>query len=95
LDNKIIESRFESSDGEVFAVLEPSEHGLWIKALSEKLKKMREKGTVPVILCSEAARRLVKNITRRAFPDLAVLSVNEIPADISVESMGTISLAKE
>jgi flagellar biosynthesis protein FlhA len=94
LEHKIIDSGIETANGRV-SDLKPADHWLWIKALSEGIKKMKEKGSAPVILCSEAARRLVKDSARREFPDIAVLSILEIPADINVESMGEISLAKE
>jgi flagellar biosynthesis protein FlhA len=94
LEHKFIESRCETADGVL--ALESTDYRSWIKALAENVAKIQKKnGGYPVIFCSEAARRLVKDNTRREFPDLAVLSMLEIPADISVEFMGEISLTKE
>ena len=49
-------------------------------------------GDFPVILCSEAARSLVKSSTKREMPDLVILSVPEIAKEITVETLGEISL---
>jgi flagellar biosynthesis protein FlhA len=50
----------------------------------------QQAGYVPVILCPEEARILVKNSTEREIPDLVVLSVPEIANDIRVEAIGEI-----
>ena len=53
---------------------------------------VQQKGWFPVILCSEAARALVKSSTEREIPDLVVLSVPEIVSDVRVEAVGEIRL---
>ena len=53
---------------------------------------MQQSGLLGIILCSEAARRLVKQSTTRDLPELVVLSVPEIVQDIIAEGVGEISL---
>ncbi|HOJ99055.1 MAG TPA: flagellar biosynthesis protein FlhA [Termitinemataceae bacterium] len=91
LEQKIIDSRVETSSGTV-AVLEPAVQRAWIKALSRSVAAMQERGLIPIILCSEAARPLVKSSTERELPDLVVLSVPEIVPDVTVEAVGEIRL---
>jgi flagellar biosynthesis protein FlhA len=91
LEEKIINSRYETTSG-VVSALDPPTHGSWIRALSKSVTLVKEKGWMPVILCSEAARYLVKNSTEREIPDLVVLSVPEIVSDFTVESVGVIRL---
>jgi flagellar biosynthesis protein FlhA len=67
--------------------------GLWddcMEAFSPAIRGMEEKGLHPVILCSPMARSWVKELTRKQFPNLAVLSYIEIPPEISVEPVGEI-----
>ncbi|MDR2618871.1 MAG: FHIPEP family type III secretion protein [Treponema sp.] len=64
----------------------------WVEAFSPAIRGMEEKGLPPVILCSPASRLLVKEFTRKQFPNLAVLSYVEIPSDINVEPVGEIRL---
>jgi flagellar biosynthesis protein FlhA len=92
LDQKIIDSRVETSSG-VMAALEPAVQRELIKALSRSAASVQEQGWTPVLLCSEAARFLVKSSTYRELPDLVVLSVPEMVADVIVEQIGEISLA--
>jgi len=91
LEQKIIDSRVDGPGG-VIAALEPALQRQWIKALTRAVQAVQQKGWFPVILCSEAARALVKSSTDREIPDLVVLSVPEIVADARVEAVGEIKL---
>ncbi|MDR0315931.1 MAG: flagellar biosynthesis protein FlhA [Treponema sp.] len=91
LEQKIIDSKYETPSGLVSA-MDPPSHQAWIKAVSKAVAAVKGKGWLPVILCSEQARYLVKNSTDRELPDLAVLSVPEIATDIIPEAIGIIRL---
>jgi flagellar biosynthesis protein FlhA len=91
LEQKIIDSKYETPSG-VVSALDPPSHHAWIKAVSRAASAVKEKGWLPVILCSEQARYLVKNSTDREMPELAIISVPEIVADIHPESVGVIRL---
>ncbi|MDR2630235.1 MAG: flagellar biosynthesis protein FlhA [Spirochaetaceae bacterium] len=91
LEKKIIESQVQTSSG-VMSALEPALQRAWIKALSRSIAVVEERGWLPVILCSEAARFLVKSSLDRELPTLAVLSVPEIASEITVEVVGEIKL---
>jgi flagellar biosynthesis protein FlhA len=91
LEQKIIDSRVDTPGG-VVSALEPSLHRQWIKALTKGVAAVQGKGWLPIVLCSEGARALVKASTERELPDLVVLSVPEIVADIRVEAVGEIRL---
>ncbi len=91
LEKKIIESRVETNRG-IVAGLDPALHRKWITALTNAVKSMQEQGYHEVILCSEAARPLVKSSTMREAPHLAVISSLEVVPDITVESLGEIRI---
>ncbi|HOX47604.1 MAG TPA: flagellar biosynthesis protein FlhA [Spirochaetales bacterium] len=91
LEQRIIESRVDAPMGAISA-LEPATQRQWIKALTRAVAAVQAKGWFPVILCSEAARALVKSSTEREIPDLVVLSVPEIVAEAKVEAVGEIRL---
>jgi flagellar biosynthesis protein FlhA len=91
LEQKIIDSRYETPSG-IICAMDPQSHKLWIKAVSRAVSAVKEKGWMPVVLCSEQARFLVKNSTDRELPDLAVLSVPEIVQDIIPEAVGMIRI---
>jgi flagellar biosynthesis protein FlhA len=91
LEQTILDSAVETASGLVSA-MEPPVKLAWIKALSRSVAMAQDQGWFPVVLCSEAARRLVKSSTERDLPDLVVLSVPEVAPDIIVEAVGEINL---
>lgn len=62
----------------------------WIRALTRSVASIQQAGYIPIILCPEEARILVKSSTEREIPELVVLSVPEIANDIKVEAIGEI-----
>lgn len=46
----------------------------------------------PVILCSPRIRPAFRRLTEIVFPNVCVLSMNEIPTDIQIETVGMVSL---
>ncbi len=89
LEQRIIESKVETAAG-VIAALEPAEQRRWINALSNSVKSVQDLGHMPIILCSEAARALVKSSSIREIPHLVVLSAPEVDPKITVEAIGQI-----
>mgnify|MGYP006295952345 FL=1 len=93
-EHRIIESRVETTGG-VVPGLEPAVQRRWVNALTNAVRSVQEQGHLPIVLCSEAARPLVKASATREIPDLVVLSVQEIVSDVRVESVGEIQVEGE
>lgn len=91
LEQEIVDSRVDTAGGAV-AALRPDRRQQWIGATAKTLRAMQEQGYTPVILCSEAARALVRHSLHRDLPEVAVLSIPEIATDIQVESVGEIRI---
>ena len=47
---------------------------------------------MPVILCPQEARALIKSSSERELPQIVVLSIPEIATDIKVEMIGEIKV---
>jgi flagellar biosynthesis protein FlhA len=91
LEQRIIDSRVETAGG-IVPALQPDVQRKWINALLNAVQQARSQGVFPIILCSEAARPLVKASAQRDLPDLVVLSAPEIVSEVKVESIGEISI---
>lgn len=88
---RLAASRLDTVNGPI-AALEPVDHRNWISSLSSSIASVQDKGYMPIILCPEAVRILVKTSTEREMPNLIVLSVPEIDKEIRVESLGEIKV---
>ncbi len=94
LEQKLIDSRVETAGG-ALAALDPATQRAWINALTNSVKRVQEQGHYAIVLCSEAARPLVKSSTEREIPSLVVLSVPEVVPDVRVEGIGEIRIDQE
>jgi len=95
LEQKIVDSKAQNSSGEIFSAMEPALHNAWIRAVGKSVRVVHDQGFFPVVLCSFQARYLVKTALERELPEVAVLSVDEIAQDYSVESIGVIRLEEQ
>jgi flagellar biosynthesis protein FlhA len=91
LEQKIIEARVDTASGPSVA-LEPQMQRKWITSLTNSVRDVQQQGHLPMILCSEAARPLIKGSTIREIPHLVVLSVPEIVPDVKIETLGEIRI---
>jgi flagellar biosynthesis protein FlhA len=91
LEQKLIDSKYETPSG-IICALDPPSQKMWIRAVADAVTAVKAKGWLPVVLCSEQARFLVKNSTDRELPDLAVISVPEIVPGIIPEQVGRIKI---
>jgi flagellar biosynthesis protein FlhA len=92
LEEKIAASFIQQGTALVSA-LDPPTHAAWIRALVQAVGGLKKQGIMPpVILCSEAARYLVKNSCGYEIPELVVLSVPEIAREFTVVQVGVIRL---
>ena len=91
LEQTIADSIEQTNLG-AYPVLEPQVARQTLNKLKESVDKVTMQGLPPVILCSSRIRLPFRRLTERAMPNLAVLSLNEISADIEVVAIGTVML---
>ena len=94
LENTVLESLQQSAHGS-FPVLEPHTAQNIIRQFSALMEKAGERGVYPVVLTGPNARLPLRRLTERVIPDLVFLSLNEIVSNITVESVGMVSLDED
>jgi flagellar biosynthesis protein FlhA len=73
-------------------ILEPRLAEQVLRKLSEEVERMARRDLRPVLLCAPSLRRHVRRLTERLVPQLAVLSLNEIPSQLSLRAFGVVKL---
>jgi len=86
---KLAASRVDTLDGPR-AALDPASLRAWQAALNDTFAQVQDRGFQPVIFCPEESRRLVRSLVERDMPNLVVISIPEVPADIKIEKLGEI-----
>ncbi len=64
-----------------------------LKNLSALIEKWSDMDSDPVILCSPLIRMYVRQLTERYFPNVHVLSYNELETDVEIQSIGVLDAA--
>lgn len=73
-------------------VLQPQEVNQLFDSITEQMGLLAAQGIPYVLLTAPKIRPAMKNVLSFNFPELAVLSLNEIPNDCALESVGMISM---
>ncbi|MGV8120472.1 MAG: FHIPEP family type III secretion protein [Candidatus Xenobiia bacterium LiM19] len=75
-----------------FLALGPDTGKEILTTIGEEAGRMSERGLQPIILCAPQIRRALKRLTERSFPNLIVLSWNEIADNVNINSVGLASI---
>jgi len=73
-------------------ILEPKFAEQVLSRLAQQVEKMMGANHNPVLLCAPELRRHIKGFTERMVPHLSVLSMAEVPNDISLKSFGMVTV---
>jgi flagellar biosynthesis protein FlhA len=90
LENQIIAG---SGTAEASALgMEPRLAEQLLRKLAPMAESMMRQGKAPVLLCAGNIRRLLLKLTQRSIPQLAILSVDEIPVRVSLHSFDVVKV---
>jgi flagellar biosynthesis protein FlhA len=82
----------QHTDHESYAVPDPD----WVQKLIGSIQKLvnnfTTRGLQPIILCSPQMRPHFRKIIERFYPNVVVLSNNEIARDVSIRSLGMVEI---
>ncbi len=65
------------------------------RSIAENVEQAISRGYQPVIVCSPAIRAYFRKLIENVFPDVAVISFGELPAEVQIESIGKVRIANE
>ncbi|MBN1982307.1 MAG: flagellar biosynthesis protein FlhA [Chitinivibrionales bacterium] len=88
-----LESSLTQTDAGLRLNLSPTDASRIIEATGKQVETVRSSGDIPIILCAPTIRSPLKRLTENHFPNLVVLSYNEIISGVEIRSSGMVSLA--
>ena len=72
--------------------LDPNVSQTIVESIAKQTETLSFQEQSPIVLCSPAVRMYVRQITERYFPHMAVLSYNELEANVEVQSVGVVDI---
>lgn len=89
IENLIQENTQKTIEGSI-PVLKPDVITAIFDNINNTMQSLVSKGLNPVIIASPNVRVAFRNLTYHNFPDIGVLSLNEVPNDINIEAVGMV-----
>ena len=89
---EVVAEGIQTSEHGAYLAMEPSLAQSILGNLKNGMEKFNQNSAQPVLLASPSIRRHLKKLTERFIPDLAVISHNEIPPSIKIQSIGVVTL---
>ena len=91
LEQTIIDGMQQTEQG-TYLNLAPDVIQNIIDNISNEIRKITSIGNNPILLSSPIVRLYLRRITEQVFPDLTILSYNELEQSVQVKSVGTVSI---
>jgi flagellar biosynthesis protein FlhA len=89
---KTIAEAVQQTEHGSYLSLDPAVSQSIIEAIAAQLEQHVFANQTPILLCSPAVRMYVRQLTERYFPNLPVLSYNELEANVEVQSIGMVDI---
>jgi flagellar biosynthesis protein FlhA len=87
-----LEGSIQESEGVFRFSLSPTDANRILEAAGVQVEAAKQAGEYPILICSPTVRPQLKRLTEANFPELVVLSYNEIVPGIEIRSLGMITL---
>lgn len=88
---KMIADHIQQTEHGNYLSMDPADSQRLLESITAKLEEHTLLDQAPVLLCSPAVRMYVRQLTERYFPQLPILSYNELEANIEVQSIGVVN----
>lgn len=95
LSEKMLEHKAEQPGQKPFVAFDPVDGRKYIEQMSAAIAAVRDRNYLPIVLCADEVRQLVKSSTERELPGLVVISIGEVMAagpEIKIETLGDIDV---
>lgn len=89
---KLMADHIQQSEQGNYLSLDPHATQQILESISQEVERVALMNYSPVILCSPAIRMYMRQITERYFPQLPVLSYNELETSVEVQSVGVVNI---
>jgi flagellar biosynthesis protein FlhA len=87
-----LEGSIQESEGIFRFSLSPADANRILESAGLQIQVAKQTGEYPILICSPTVRPQLKRLTEANFPELVVLSYNEIVPGIEIRSLGMITL---
>ncbi|WP_026692473.1 flagellar biosynthesis protein FlhA [Peribacillus kribbensis] len=89
---KLVAEGVQQTEHGNYLSMDPNESQMILESIARQLEEASLIDQSPVILCSPAVRMYIRQMTERYFPQVPILSYNELEANVEVQSVGVVNV---
>lgn len=90
---KMVADSVQQTEHGNFLSMDPNETQEILTSLASRLEDLTLMDQVPVVICSPAVRMYIRQLTERYFPNVPILSYNELEAEVEIQSVGVVNVS--
>ncbi|SDJ72110.1 flagellar biosynthesis protein FlhA [Sediminibacillus albus] len=90
---QMIAENVQQTEHGSYLSLDPDSQQTIIRSVTERIEQLSLQEETPIILCSPSIRMYLKQLLDRFFPQVVVLSYNELEPNLEVQSVGVVKVA--
>ncbi|WP_346235556.1 flagellar biosynthesis protein FlhA [Lysinibacillus telephonicus] len=89
---KLIADSIQQTDHGNYLAMNPQESQQVLEAIAKEVERVSFMEQSPIILCSPGIRMYLRQLTERYFPQIPILSYNELDANVEIQSVGVVNV---
>ncbi|WP_413355989.1 flagellar biosynthesis protein FlhA [Robertmurraya sp. 2P01SA] len=88
---KIIADGIQQTEHGNYLSIDPNVSQSILESIAAQVEQLSLMEQTPIVLCSPAVRMYIRQLTERYFPQIPILSYNELEANVEVQSVGVVN----
>ena len=89
---KLIADSIQQTDHGNYLAMNPQDSQNVLESIAKEIERVSFMEQSPIILCSPAIRMYLRQLTQNYFPQIPILSYNELDANIEIQSVGVVNV---
>ncbi|HWL27220.1 MAG TPA: flagellar biosynthesis protein FlhA [Ureibacillus sp.] len=89
---KLIADSIQQTDHGNYLAMNPQDSQNVLESIAQEVERVSYMEQSPIILCSPAIRMYLRQLTQNYFPQIPILSYNELDANIEIQSVGVVNV---
>jgi len=89
---KMIADSIQQTDHGNYLAMDPQDSQTVLETMAAEVERVSFMEQSAIILCSPAVRMYLRQLTERYFPQIPVLSYNELDATVEIQSVGVVNV---
>lgn len=89
---KLIAEGIQQTEHGNYLSIDPTSSQSILESIASQVEQLSLIEQTPIVLCSPAVRMYVRQLTERYFPQIPILSYNELEANVEVQSVGVVNI---